>query len=680
MSAGAGGGQAGGSSRELEEQVRDGGTQEEALRRYDRESAFRTDLGLWKWVVLALGSALTLFQLYTALRGNYVSLVQGAIHVGAAMSLIYLLYPAKPEWSNRRGVAFYDVILAGLALFTNFYVVFNYERLTTGAIILGFSTLDYTVAALGIVLILEATRRCVGLPIVIIALCALGYGIFGPYMPIFSHRGFSWDRMATEAFFSSDLVFGTPIYVSSTFIFLFLFFGVVLVKTNIGQFFNDLAFGVTGRFTGGTAKAAVAASGLQGMISGSSVANTVASGSFTIPMMKRSGFRPEFAAAAEASASTGGQIMPPLMGAAAFIMAEYTGVPYNEIILIAIVPAILYFSGVFMGTHFEAKRQGIHGLPRDRLPAFSRLAKRLDLLLPLVVILYMLFSGRSPANSALYGIATAFIISFFRGSTRMSLPELGRLLENGARAALPVIAACATAGIIAGTVTKTGLGGKLAGGLLDLALGNFFLLMFFTMVACIVLGMGLPTTANYVVTATVAAPILVQFDVPLIAAHFFVFYFGIVADITPPVCLAAYAGAGIAGANPMRAGVTAVKLAIAAFIIPYIFVTNPVLLLQDATAATLVPAIVTALLGMAVISAAIMGYFVGPANAIERLVLLPAGIMLVYPDILISLVGLALAVGIGALQYARGKAGKTEAEETGQGEGAEGPVRTPDAG
>jgi TRAP transporter 4TM/12TM fusion protein len=661
MSEGAGG-QAGGTSRELREQTERRGEQqaEETLRRYSHESAYRTNLGIWKWVVLALGSALTIFQLYTALRGTYVSLVQGAIHVGAAMGLIYLLYPAKREWSNRPGVPLYDVILAGLAIWTNSYIVINYERLTNQAVIFGFSTLDYTVAALGILLVLEATRRCVGLPIVVVAGGALLYGLFGPYMPVFAHAGFSWDRLATETFFTSSSIFGTPVQVSSTFIYLFLFFGVVLVKTNIGQFFNDLAFGATGGFTGGTAKAAVTASGLQGMISGSSVANTVTSGSFTIPMMKRSGFRPEFAGAAEASASTGGQIMPPLMGAAAFIMAEYTGIPYNEIILIALIPAILYFSGVFMGTHFEARRRGILGVSRSQLPALGGLMKKLDLLLPLVVIIGMLLSGFSPQNSALYGIASAFLISLIRHSTRMSLYEMGRLLENGARAALPVIAAVATAGIIAGIVTKTGLGGKLAGGILDLALGNFFLVMFFTMVASIILGMGLPTTANYVVTATVAAPILVQFDVPLIAAHFFVFYFGIVADITPPVCLAAYAGAGIAGANPMRTGVTAVKLAIAAFIIPYIFVTNPVLLLEGATALNLIPAVITALLGMAAISAGIMAYFLGPANVLERLLLVVGGIMLVYPDLLISLPGLVLVAAVGAFQYLRGESGKPE--------------------
>lgn len=663
--------------RWVDEQIAadDPGMQEQAkatLRKYDQEFTYRERLGWCRWPVALLASALTVFQLYTALFGTYSSLIQGAIHVAGGIGLVFLLYPAKKSWAeqreddstgggfrfsrllnNTRGVTWYDLMLSAAALWTNFYIVVNYERLTTRSIIIGFSELDYFAATLGILLILEAARRCVGLPIVVIASCALLYGIFGEHMPIFAHPGFEWNQMATETFFTSSSIFGTPIQVSSTFIFLFLIFGVMLVKTNIGQFFNDIAFALTGRFTGGTAKAAVVASGMQGMVSGSSVANTVASGSFTIPMMKRAGFRPEFAAATEASASTGGQLMPPIMGAAVFIMAEYTGVPYNEIIILAIVPALLYFSGVFMGVHFEARRRGVHGVSRDQLPAVVRMLTRSYLFLPLIVIIGLLLSGRSPANAALFGIATAFLVSLLHKDTRMSLTDTIRLLENGARIALPVIAACACAGIIAGTVTKTGLGGKLAGGILDLAFGNFALILLFTMVACLILGMGLPTTANYVVTATIAAPILVQFDVPLIAAHLFVFYFGIVADITPPVCLAAYAGSGLAGANPMRSGVNAVKVAIAAFIIPYVFVAAPELVLQDATVTTFLPIFLSALVGMLAISAGIMGFFVVEANPVERILLIAAGLTMVQPVFWVSMLGLLVMLAIGAMQYRR---------------------------
>ncbi|MEC2071529.1 MULTISPECIES: TRAP transporter permease [Alkalihalophilus] len=632
---------------------------QDLLAKYDKESAYRTDLQKWAWIVTILAISLTIFQLYTSFRGPYVTLIQGAIHLAGGLSLIFILYPAKRSFLKKRGVPWYDGILALLALAVNFYIVFEYSRLTSNQVtILGYSDLDIIVATLGVALVLEATRRAVGLPIVIIALIALLYGYLGNVFPIraFQHSGFTFDRLMTSMFFNTEAIFGTPIRISSTFIFLFLFFGVMLTKTGIGKFFNDLAFGATGRMTGGTAKAAVTASGLQGMVTGSSVANTVSSGSFTIPMMKRAGFKPEFSAAAEASASTGGQIMPPIMGAAAFIMASNTGVPYREIILIAIIPALLYFAGVFMGTHFEAKKQGILGLPKDQLPTFGGIAKRLDLLAPLITIIVMLYLGFTATTAALWGIGAAFFVSLFRKDTRMGPRDILDALEQGARVALPVIAACASAGIIAGIVTMTGLGGKIAGGIIDLAGGVFFLVLFFTMIACILLGMGLPTTANYVVTASMAAPALVAFDVPIIAAHFFVFYFGIVADITPPVCLAAYAGAGIAKANPMKAGVTAFKLAIAAFIIPYAFVSNPVLLLQDWTFATLIPALITALLGMAAVSASLMNYFVTKPYMIERILLFASGLALIYPNnLVISLSGLGVFVVIAALHILRNR-------------------------
>lgn len=629
-------------------------SEQELIAKYDKESAFRTDLGKWAWVITVIAISLTFFQLYTALKGSYVSLIQGAIHLGSGLSLIYLLFPAKRSLIRKKGVAWYDVVLAALSLLSNFYIVYNFEWLTNQAITTGFTTMDVIVASLALILLLEATRRAVGLPIVIIAILAILYGLFGQYVPVFGHRGFSWDGLVRRLVYSDNAIFGIPIQISSTYIYLFLFFGVMLTKTGIGQFFNDLAFGATGRFTGGTAKAAVSASALQGMVTGSSVANTVGSGSFTIPMMKRAGFKPEFAAAAEASASTGGQIMPPIMGAAAFIMAEYTGIAYSEIILVAIIPAILYFSGVFMGVHFEAKKNGILGLSKKELPTFNSLAKRADLLLPLITIVGLLFYGYTPTYAALWGIFTSFFVSLFRKDTRMSIRGIFDALEQGARVALPVIAACASAGIIVGIVVITGLGGKIAGGILDLAGGNFFLILFFTMLACILLGMGLPTTANYVVTASMAAPALLAFDVPVIAAHMFVFYFGIVADITPPVCLAAYAGAGIARANPMKAGVNALKLAIAAFIIPYIFVYNPVLLLQDATFITFTPVLLTALIGMVAVSAGMINYFVFKPLFIERLLLFVAGFLLIYPqNLLVSVGGLILLIGIGVNQHSR---------------------------
>lgn len=623
---------------------------EELLEKYSKEETYRKELGPWGWVTLALGSALTLFQLYTGFRGAYPSLVQGALHLGTALGLAFLYYPVKKSLARRRGVPWYDALLAIASMGANFYIVVNYQHLVTDSVVFGFSDEEMMVATVGLVLLLEATRRVVGLPIVVIAVAAIAYFRYGSHLPIVGGATADWSDTATKLFFSSSGVFGIPIQISSTYIFLFLFFGVMLVQTNIGQFFNDIAFRFTGRFTGGTAKTAVVASAMQGMVSGSSVANTVGSGSFTIPMMKRAGFKPEVAAATEASSSTGGQLMPPIMGAAAFIMAQYTGISYNKIIIIGIIPALLYFSGVFMGTHFEAKREGILGVAKDQLPKLKNLLRRLDLLLPLALIVGLLLAGKTPTYAALFAVITAFVISFFRKDTRLSPGKLLHLLEVGARSALPVICACASAGIIVGTVTVTGFGPKIAGGVVDLAGGVFFLVLLFTMVACLILGMGLPTTANYVVTASMAAPALAHFGVPVIATHMFVFYFGIVADITPPVCLAAYAGAGIAGANPMRAGVHAVKLAIAAFIIPFVFVYNPVLVLHDATPLTIVVAVATALLGMVGISAAMMGYFVLPASWWHRILLAGSGIFLVIPNPVYSVVGLLGLAAVAGLQ------------------------------
>lgn len=629
------------SVKEAEEQT------EALLREHDSASRFRTGLGAWVWIVGGLSIALTLFHLYTGVFGSRPSLIQGAIHLGGATSIIFLLYPINRRVSLTDGVPWYDAVLAILSLGANLYIVIEYRHLTSNLVqIMGFREVDYIVAALGILLVLEATRRCVGLPIVIIASLAIAYSIF--------LYGMSWQNYAVGTFFTARSgVFGTPIQVSSTFIFLFLLFAVVLIRTNIGAFFNDLAFRVAGRFTGGPAKAAVAASGLQGMISGSSVANTVASGSFTIPIMKKAGFKPHVAGATEATASTGGQFMPPIMGAAAFIMAEYTGVPYAEIIVIAIIPALLYFLGVMLSVHFDAKRNGLGGLPASMLPSWKSLAKRADLIIPLVIIVWMMLDGFSPTRAALWGIGAAFVLSFLRKSTRLGFVGIVKMLEAGARTALPVIAACATAGIVAGTVTSTGLGSRLGGSIIDIAQGSFLLVLLMTMIVCVILGMGLPTTANYVVTATIAAPILINnFEVPVIAAHMFVFFFGILADITPPVCLAAYAGAGIAGANPMKTGVTAVKLAIAAFLIPFVFVLEPSLLLQG-TIAELVPALATLVLGMMVIAAGLAGYFFGRTSALERALLLIGGVLMVYPHVVVSVAGLVLAVIAVVLQLIR---------------------------
>lgn len=622
---------------------------QEILEKYDKENQFRTQIGKWAWAVTFLGVALTVFHLYTGYFGTLPSQKQGAVHLGTALGIIYLLYPAKKEWRNtHKKVPWYDVTLAFTAMYVTYHKIIFFDSILQSRVS-GYSTIDIIISILGIALVLEATRRTVGLPIVIVAGVAIIYTLVGKYIPtqILSHPGFSMDRITTNLWYRESGIFGTPIQISAKFIYLFLFFGVILVHTPIGKFFNDIAFALTGRFTGGTAKAAVVASALQGTVSGSSVGNTVASGSFTIPMMKKAGFTPEFAGATEAAASTGGQIMPPMMGAAAFIMMEYLGVSYATIMLAAVVPAILYFTGIFIGTHFEAKKLKIIGLPKSELPRFKDLLIRDGyMLIPLFVIIGTIMSGFTPQRAALFGILSAYLVSLVRKDSRMNVRQIVNVLEQGARVALPVIAAVATAGIIAGVVSITGLGAKFASGIIALSSGHLILALFFTMIACIILGMGLPTTANYVVTATIAAPALINdFMVAPLAAHMFVFYFGIVADITPPVCLAAYAGAGIAKANPFKTGVTAVKLAIAAFIIPYIFIYNPMLVLVDVVVWKLIIGVLAAVLGMIGVSSAVIGFFIRNSRIWERIVLFGAGLMLIIPEFLSSGIGLVL-IGI----------------------------------
>ncbi len=627
------------------------------LEKYDRESNYRTKIGRWAWVVTFLGVGLTIFHLYSGYFGTLPSQKQGAIHLGTALGLIFLLYPAKKGWQyKQKSVPWYDVVLAFTAMYVTYHKIIFFDSIIQSRIS-GYSLIDTIISIVAILLLLEATRRTVGLPIVIVASIMIAYAVFGNFVPtqILSHPGFSFDRVTTILWFQESGVFGTPLQISSKFIYLFLFFGVMLIHTRIGQFFNDLAFALTGRFTGGTAKTAVIASALQGMVSGSSVGNTVASGSFTIPMMKRSGFKPEFAAGTEATASTGGQIMPPIMGAAAFIMMEYLGVSYATIMAAAVIPAILYFSGIFIGTHFEAKKLGILGLPKEKLPSIrDQLLRYGYMLLPLIIIIGTVSIGFTPQRAAIYGIITAYLVSLVRKESRMSLKKTIYVLEQGARVALPVIAAVATAGIIAGVVSITGLGAKFAAGIIALSAGKMFLALFFTMIACLILGMGLPTTANYVVTATIAAPALINgFDIPPIAVHMFVFYFGIVADITPPVCLAAYAGAGIARANPFMSGVTAVKLAIAAFIVPYIFVYDPILVLVDAKPIPVIIAFITAILGMLGVSSSMIGYFRTDSLYWERILLFVGGIFLIMPEQITNFVGLAIYLVIWFLQGKR---------------------------
>jgi TRAP transporter 4TM/12TM fusion protein len=618
----------------------------EILKKVDKESTARKLTGIHHWVVYIIGIGFSCFQVYTAAFGLLPAQQQRSIHLAFAFVLVFLLFPFRiSKYTNR--LQWYHYVFAAFAAFVGLYITLNYTRIMESGG--DYTTMDYVFAGMGVLLTLEAARRVVGLPIVVIASVFLLYAYFGAYFPGFlKHRGYSLQRIASHMYLTTEGIMGIPLWVSSTFIYLFVLFGAFREKTGLGQLFIDLSNAVAGWASGGPAKVAVVTSALEGMISGSSVANTVESGSFTIPMMKKLGYRPEFAAAVEASASTGGQIMPPIMGAAAFIMAEFLNMPYIEIAYAAAIPACLYFFGVFIEVHFEAKRSKLRGMSRDELPRLSMvMQERGHLLLPLFAIIFFLVGGFTPLYAALMGLAVSVVAAQLRKSTRMGLRDIANAFAAGARGALGVAIACATAGIIIGVVTLTGLGLKMANGLVELAGGNLFFTLFFTMITSLILGMGAPTTANYIITSTIAAPALVLLKVAPLAAHMFVFYFGIIADLTPPVALAAYAGAGIAKANPMKTGITATKLAIGAFIVPYIFVYNPAMLLIGTTPFTLIQNLVTASAGMFGLGVAMIGYCLAPMRWWERVGFFAGGLLLISPGTLTDLMGLGLlALGV----------------------------------
>ncbi|RXT02802.1 TRAP transporter permease [Ammoniphilus sp. CFH 90114] len=616
---------------------------QEILKKYDRESNFRMMAGSWGKAIFLLAIAFSVFQLYTGFTGLLGAQLQRAIHLSFALCLVFLLFPATKKGSRQK-MAWSDFLLAVLSVVTCLYIVVNFRDLIQRAG--DFTPTDLVFGGIGILLVLEAARRVVGLPIVIVGGSFLLYCFFGDLFPGFlNHRGFSVERIISHMWFTTEGIFGIPLGVSASFIFLFLLFGAFLDRTGIGLFFNDLALAVAGRSTGGPAKVAIFSSALQGTISGSSVANVVGSGAFSIPMMKRLGYKPSFAAGVEAAASTGGQIMPPIMGAAAFLMTEFTGTPYIQIVIAATIPAMLYFSGIWLMVHFEAKKLGLRGLTKEEVPSFKLLMKeRGHLLIPIVVILGVLLSGQTPTRAALYGIIAAVLAAAIKRATRMSVKEIFLALEQGARSALGVAVATAAAGLIVGSVTLTGVGLKMATGLVALAQNELILTMFFTMVASIILGMGAPTTANYVITATIAAPALVQLGVPVLAAHMFAFYFGIIADITPPVALAAFAASGIAKSEPIITGFQASRLALAAFIIPYMFVMSPELLLIDTDFFGVLPALASAVLGMVLIGAGAIGYFKEALPIYMRIITFIGGLMLIKPGIMTDIMGVGIFV------------------------------------
>jgi len=639
--------------------------QRKILEKYDPESNTRDLSGIMLKVVFFGLLAFSLFQLYTAIFGAYTAYLQRSIHLGFALSLIFLLFPAVKNGSNLRKnkVPFYDIILALLSVCVGLYwpLMQDHLFLSVGNLTLP----DLIIGILAIVLTLEATRRAVGMPITIIAVVFLVYAFFGRYFPGFlAHRGQDIESLVQLMFFTTDGILGTPLSVSATFIFVFLLFGAFLVKTGVGEYFNDLAVSFAGHLIGGPAKVAIFSSALQGTISGSSVANVVTSGAYTIPMMKRLGYNKEFAGAVEASSSTGGQIMPPIMGAAAFLMVEFIGVDYWTIAKAAAIPALLYFAGIWIMTHFEAKRLGLRGLTKEEMPDRKEILKKIYLLIPIVgIIVLLMVDGVTTMQAALYGILLTVIVSAVRKETRMSFKDMIEALVDGARTALSVAAATAAAGIIVGVVVKTGLGLSLANGLISASGGNVLLTLFFTMIAALILGMGSPTTANYVITSTIAAPAIItllMLDSPAgaaipvaiaLSAHLFVFYFGIIADITPPVALASMSAAAVSGGEPIKTGIISSKLAIAAFIIPYMFVLSPEMLMIDASLMEIVMISVTALAGMIAIGAGVIGYWYRQLNIIERLLCVVAGFLLIYPESLSDTIGFVMFIVLFAIQY-----------------------------
>lgn len=616
---------------------------QDLLRKYDKGSDYRELKGIAGKVITAILICFSLFQLYTGIFGVMDALLQRSIHLAFGLTLVYLLYPMKASWSRHK-MHPVDIGFAVAAASACMYVFINYEALVyrAGRV----TTTDMLVGLLAIALVLEAARRVIGWPMVIIAAMFIAYALLGPKIPgALAHRGVGFEDLVQHLFYTTEGIFGIPIGVSSTFIFMFLLFGAYLEKTGMGEFFIDMANAVAGSAAGGPAKVAVISSGCMGTLTGSSVANVVGTGSFTIPMMKKLGYKSEFAGAVEATASTGGQLMPPIMGAAAFLMAEFTNTPYVHVIAAAAIPALLYYFGVWAGVHFEAKKLGLVGMPKESLPRLGAIMKeRGHLLIPIIIVIYLLVSGYTPIRAALGAIAASIICAGFKKETRLSFTDIVQGLINGARSAITVIAACACAGIIIGVVTQTGLGLKMGSILVSIANGNLMLTLFFTMLTSLILGIGVPTTANYVITSTIAAPALLLMGVPMIASHMFVFYFGIIADVTPPVCLAAVAAAGVAKSEPMKTGVQAARLAIAAFLIPYIFVYSPQLLLIDVTLVQIIFIVVTSLIGIIAVAAALTGYFSSNMSLADRILFIAGGIMMVTTSLMFNGIGAVLLV------------------------------------
>ncbi len=581
---------------------------------------------------------LSLFHLYSAYMGTLDPWSMRTIHLTLGMGIAFLTYPLI----KGKEISYLEIILVILSLACGLYIILNMDAIIDRS---GMpNRWDIVLGIVTILLVLEMTRRVIGLPLVIVAAFFLVYSLYGNYLPgILSHRGYSLERIAAHMYTSTEGIFGIPLGVSASFVILFVIFGAFLEATKTGDFFINFANAIAGKARGGPAKVAVISSSLFGTISGSAVANVVGTGTYTIPLMKRTGYSPHFSASVEAVASSGGQLMPPVMGAAAFVISEMTGVSYIKICLAAVIPSFLYYISLFGAVHFEAQRAGLRGLRDDEVPQLWQTVKSQGYLAlsALVLIYFLAIKYTSPQFAAFWAIISSIIISSFTAYSRLNLTSFIKALENGAKGALSVIAACAAAGLVVGAVTLTGLGLKFSSAVIQLAGGNLYLTLVFTMIASLILGMGLPTTAAYIICAILAVPALTTLGVDTLAAHLFVFYFAILSAITPPVALAAFAAAGIAKSDSMKTGVTAVRIGLAAFLVPYMFVFNPSLLMRGEITEILW-VLITATLGVILLACSTIGWLIKGTTLWERALLFIAAILMVEPQLTTDLIAALL--------------------------------------
>lgn len=618
------------------------------MRKYDRESNTRVWTGIPKIVVTVVLALFSLWCIYVTLFATFLEEIRLTSFMALIVLMGFLIYPHKKGLTRPNYIPIGDIIFMILGTASYLYFTFNANDIINQGT--RFEWYQIIIGIVGVAALIEVTRRCVGMPILIVAAFFVIYALtLGLTNPSFAGR---IKYLVRNLFYTKGGILSTPVNVCSKYIVVFIIFGAFLERTGISSFFIQLANSIAGRFAGGPAKVAVISSALCGMVSGSSVGNTVTTGSVTIPMMKKTGYRNEFAAAVEAASSTGGQIMPPIMGAAAFLMADFIGVPYSDVIGKAVLPAILYFFGIFITVHLEAKRLRLTGIPKDQLPSFFKLIRKIYLLIPIIMLIVWV-SGNymTMQKAASLAIILSIIVGFINKDAKLTPGKILDALSSGGKSAITVGAACGVAGIISGAITMTGLANELINAIVSVAGDKLIIALVLTMLCCIVLGMGVPTTANYCIMAATTAPILIRMGVPIAAAHFFVFYFGIVADITPPVALAAYAGSAIAKSNPMKTAFTASRLAIAAFIVPYMFCLSPALLMIDTTAVEVVLISITAIIGIFGLASGLEGYCFTDMNKIIRILIVIGGLLLIYPGIATDGIGFVLVIGSLAFQY-----------------------------